>query len=295
MKRNKKINTDRLGQAKAIFLEKIEEITYLEFFVLLLVAVFVVFVVKFFGRGPAEWKTIRVQVIGREWSEDFTGGSSYKPPFWLVDSTRKKDIVRGPDGKKMAEIIDVESYERGGNTSIFLIVKVKAFLNKKDRKYMYKNIPLQEGSLIEFSLPETKIVGQITDMGVPEQGYEEKTLIVVGRARNIEPWLIDRIENGDEMINLTTGETVAKIIDFKIEPTLSKIFFTGGGYFTNAFLEDNPRLKDVVLTLELKVKKISDRWFFSGDQKIKTPHTIGLFFSDYDLGWVEIQEFEEKQ
>jgi len=275
MKRNKKINTDRLGQAKAIFLEKIEEITYLEFFVLLLVAVFVVFVVKFFGRGPAEWKTIRVQVIGREWSEDFTGGSSYKPPFWLVDSTRKKDIVRG--------------------TSIFLIVKVKAFLNKKDRKYMYKNIPLQEGSLIEFSLPETKIVGQITDMGVPEQGYEEKTLIVVGRARNIEPWLIDRIENGDEMINLTTGETVAKIIDFKIEPTLSKIFFTGGGYFTNAFLEDNPRLKDVVLTLELKVKKISDRWFFSGDQKIKTPHTIGLFFSDYDLGWVEIQEFEEKQ
>lgn len=277
--------------------ERIKDITPIQGFVVLVIIVIVVFVVKYFGLEE-EWKTVRMEVRGREWSEDWTEGyprsSAFEPPSWLARNVSVGDAEVGVDGKKIAEVLSVEEYGEY-KTGLFIIANLKVIRNKRTDRYAFKNKGVEVGTKVELLLPKARVVGQIIDIDVPVNGYEKKNITVTGRAYNLEQWVVTKVTVGDRMINQANGEVVAEILDKKTEPTVSSVFFTDPRHSTNVFLETVPRRKDVVLTLRVEVTKYDEGWRFAGNQIPKVGLPIKLYYSDYNLPWVEIQDLHDEK
>ena len=177
---------------------------------------------------------------------------------------------------------------------MFLVAQLQVIENTNTHTYAFKNASIEAGSLVELVFPDVRIVGQITDMDVPGEGYPTKTVLVTGRIRNIEPWVIEQIKPGDTMINKASGEPVAEILHVLKEPPTSIVYFNNPRVFTNRFLEQNPRLQDVIVQLRLHVSHHVDGWRFAGNQIVKVGQPIRLYFDSYELPWVEVQAFEDE-
>lgn len=250
-----------------------------------------VFVVKYFGLGPDECRTVRVQVMGKDWSET-PSSANYRPQLYLNNHIRVGSMEYGADGKVLAEVIGTEMYDAGDGLFIALILKLKVNTNKRTKIVQYRSTPLANGTLIQLSLANTSVIAQVIDIDYPEAGYKNSLLEVEGRYRNIEPWLLDSIKVGDSMKDLITGDEVAIVTKKVIEPSLSQIYSTGNTYYTNTFLESNPRLKDVVITIKVKVVDINGLWFFADQQKVKVGQPLKLRFPEYDLGYIDVQNIQ---
>lgn len=276
-------------------LARIKIVTPLQVFALITVLSVLVIGVKYFGTKE-EWLTVRIDVRGQDWTQDFTGGGAYNPPSWLAPVIKRNDAERGLDGRPIATILSIETYGDIKPT-IFLIAKIRVITNKHTHEYSFKNRLIQIGAPIDLSLAQTKIVGQITDLYSPENGYPQKNVIATVRIRNIEPWIVNRITVGDKMLEKSTGGIAADILSKTIEDPTSTIFFNNPNYFTNQFLESNPRLKDVVLTVRLKLLKLNEGWRFAGNQILKIgslDSQLRFYFSDYSLPWAEVEEFHDE-
>ncbi len=270
--------------------KRLKSLTPLEIFILVTVAFSVVFLVRYFGIRK-EWRTIRVEVVGRNWSSSYSP-YGYKTPFWLSDKLNVGLIEKDAGGKTIAKVIDIESYERGDEEAeVYLTVKVESFFNKRMEKYVFKGRALELGAPIELRLGNILVLGQIIDDDVPLGSYEEKEVIVVGRWIAQEPWIVAQVKKGDTMINRATGEVVAEILDVKIEPSTSNMFISNPNIEGYVAIEKNPRLRDIVITLKLKLVEIDKRWYFGGHQKVKVGEQL-WFYTDRIDGLATIQEIQ---
>lgn len=271
---------------------RLKSITPLQAFGLLVVVIGVVFLVKFFGLGE-EWKTVRIEVVGKPWSEDWSGGYlAFKPKAWLARNIQVGDVELGVDGKKIAEIMETEEYG-DYKPALYITANLKVIYNRRTKKYAFKNKSIETGTTIEILLPETRIEGQIVDMNAPQGSYEKKTMTITGRMRNVDPWLLEKISVGDMMINKATGETVAEIVNINTEPGVSAVFFTNPNVHTNVFLDILERRRNVIIDMKIEMKKFSEGWRFAGKQIVKVGSTIALSLPEYEIGWLEIQNIQD--
>lgn len=274
------------------FAKRIKTITPLEAFILISVAAFVIFVVKYFHIQET-WLTVRIDVHGKEWIDDFTSGSAYQPPTWLLNNVKPGDTEKSLSGKTIATVLQAQSY--GDKTpAASIIARINVIGNSQTHQYSFKGRNIQKGGTIELVLPQTKVVGQITDMSAPERGYPVKALIATVRVRNIEPWLVDKISINDAMVNKTNNHIVAQVLSKTTEDPVSVVFFNNPGFFTPLFLEKNPRLKDAIITLKVEVELLPDGKRFAGNQLLKIAAPLKLSFPDYELPFAELQEFHDE-
>lgn len=270
----------------------------IQIFILLMVVALAIGLVKYFSLNT-ELVTIRLEVKGRQWSEDFTGGTGYQPPSWLVQAIAVGDSERSVGGSKIAEILRVESY--GDRTPVtILTTQLKTVKSGRTGKLAYKNQGVEVGSFLELSLTKVKVSGQITAILEPGKSAAAKTVFVKGRLRNAEAWLVDKIVVGDEMKNQADETAVAKVIEKQVEAPTSIIFYSNPNNlnFTERFLERNSRLSDVILTLRLRVERFGNDWWFAGNQLLKvgdTRYPLQLYFEDYNLRYFEIQDFWDEK
>jgi len=174
-------------------LKKLREVTFTQMIVLLLVVASVVGVVKFFGKR-ADWRTIKIQVVGKDWSNLPVTYNGYRPPYWLTESIQKNDVERSVGGGRIAEVIDVERYSRNGpEYDVYLTVRINGILNKKTNKYIYKGRAVEVGAPIELRLNRALVFGQIIDDQVPLEGYITKRIVVTSLYRNASPWIVKNL------------------------------------------------------------------------------------------------------
>lgn len=120
----------------AQFKKRIKSATPLEVFALLLVVIGVIFIVKFFGLGE-EWRTVRIEVIGKGWAENWSGGipisTSFRPQPWLARDVNVGGAEFGVSGKRIAEIINIEEY--GDRRSVlYITARLSVVYNKRTKK-----------------------------------------------------------------------------------------------------------------------------------------------------------------
>ena len=271
---------------------KIFSLKPLQILIILFITASVVGIVKYFGISEQS-QIIRVEVKGKGWSEDSSKGDAYLPPSWLTKNISIGDIEKNASGKEIARIVGIEEYGDVKPTLI-LLVNIKGIANNKTKKFSFKNKSLSVGSKIEFAFPKVDLIGQITDLSVPENGYLQKNIVIKGRYRTVEPWIINQIKIGDKMINQKSKQSIAEITQIEIEPSVSSIFYVTPNYYSNTFLVNNQRVKDLVITLEIKLQELKDGWRFAGNQIVKTGQTINLTFSNYNIGSFEIQDLHDE-
>lgn len=281
---------------------RIRNIAPLSVFLLLLVSAGVVFTIKYFGRQP-QWRSVRIQVVGKDWNENYTNYNGFRPPFWLTEKIKVGDSEIAIDGKKIAEVINIDEFERvGPESDLYLTLKLYGEVSTRLNKFLYRGRPIEVGAPIDLHLNRVMITGQIIDDHVPATGYPKKTISITARLRNADTWIVDALSVGDIMTNRGDGSTLATVKSFNTEPSQSSLLFaqnpyvfSGSAYRTGLFLENNPRLKDLVVRATLNVQSQNGDWFFGGHQKIKVGNSLWLYLSRVNLNGLEIQSVEDAQ
>jgi hypothetical protein len=159
---------------------------------------------------------------------------------------------------------------------------------------IFKGKPINVGSEIELKTPKAEIVGQVISLGNELYGSHPKTITVRGIDRTVESWILETIATGDKMINLANGNTVAELIDFQLS-SVPTLYFTNPGYYSNLFLENNTRVRDVTATIKLKVEETPYGYVFANRQILKVGQDITLYFPKYTFSYFEIQKIIESE
>ncbi len=284
-----------MNHLASLAFKRIKTLQPIQVFTLFVIAGITVFTIKFYGRKPAE-RVIKIQVVGKQWAQNYNNYAGYRPPFWLNNSIQIGDTETTVNGWRSAEIVNIEKYDRWGtDADLYLIAKLKGEVNTRTNKFMYNSKPVEVGSSIELHLTRTDVLGQIIDDNVPEKGYPEKELFVVARARNIDPWIIGALRAGDTMLNGPQKKAVATLMSYAIEPPTSAVFLsdsTTSNPPNNTFLTLNPRAKDAVLKVKLRVQQYDTGSYFAGHQNIKVGQQIWIYFPQVNI-MAEIQSIQD--
>jgi hypothetical protein len=285
-----------------ILQKKFARVTFAHLAVLLLVVLGTVGVVKFFGKR-GEWRVIKIQVIGKDWSTVPNAVySGYRPPYWLAESVKKNDVELSVGGGKIAEVVDVEQYSRGGpDYDMYLTVRINGILNAKTNKYVFKGRAIEVGAPVELRLDRALVFGQITSDHVPPEGYKTTHVVVTALYRNADPWIINNIKIGDAMSGGPDGRVVAEVLALTTEPTRGRLLFTdsaAAGRISasgDLFIDRDPKLQDLHVRARLLVEKHNDEWFFGGYQAIKAGNLLWLYFPNVNLKSMEIESVEKSE
>lgn len=263
-----------------------------EAFIGLLIAGLSIAIVKHFSRQAGVWRSIRLEVVGSNWISNPVEPA--KPPYWLGDKINLGDKELGINGEEIAKVLRVENYERSDErTDLYITVRVKTELNQKLGKYIFKGKAIEVGAPIELRLDKVFVSGQIIDDQVQEEVNKSKEVIIKGRWRNQEPWRINQIHVGDQMLDLGSNQVVAEILSVWTEsPSLqATINIT---YDRQLEINSSSRWVDGIIKAKLKLEEYGDnKWYFAGHYKIKVGQHIQLILPTVDVLYMEIEEIEE--
>lgn len=260
-----------------------------DIFISISIIIFTVFVVKYFGQ-KVETKIVRIEIINRNWVENYDQ-YGYRTPFWLSDKLKIGQKEYDKSGKVIAEIINIENYERGSEEAeVYLTVKLRTSYQKRQRQSFFKEKPISLGSSIEISPNQNTVFGQIVDLDVPPQGYPEKSFIITARAREVDKYLVNNTHVNDTMYNRYSKEPVATIINIKTENS-SRIMDSSH----NSYLQTGQKStsQDVILTLKIKTQQIDNRWYFGGHQQIKVGNIFYFYGQKINYYNMEIEKVED--
>ncbi|MFA5025599.1 MAG: hypothetical protein WC503_03780 [Candidatus Shapirobacteria bacterium] len=268
---------------------RLKTLSIFEIFVSISIIVLVVFLIKFFGQ-KVEWKTVRIEVINKSWAENYNP-YGYRTPFWLSDKLKIGQKEYGKSGKVIAEIINIENYERGSEEAdVYLTVKLRTTFQKRIQQHIFKNKPLDLGSAIEISPNQNVVYGQIVDIDMPSSGYPKKTFTVTARGRGIDGYIINNIKVNDVMKNRYDQNVVATITAFHTEKT-TRLYvseLTNNNQTLGFKLNENA--KDIVVTFKVTTELIDGRWYFAGHQQIKVGNSIYFYGQNINLYGLEIED-----
>lgn len=270
---------------------RLKTISPLQYFVVITIISLLIFLVKLFGIKE-DYRLIRVEIVKKNWIENYDP-YGYRAPFWLSDKIKVGMTEKNPVGKNIAEVLKVENYIRGGqDAQIYLTLKAKVVYNKRLQRYTYKDAPLDLGSPIDLNLDTVRVIGQIIDDNVPPEGYPTKTIVVTARGRNFSPAEVSNVVPGLKMYERANNKVVAEVIEVKVEPSTQ--VQTSIDRFGNLYQNINQN-KDVIITVNLEVVNIDNRWYFSGHSQIKPNHQgdlLYLFTDKMDLPGLLIESVD---
>lgn len=235
-----------------------------------------------------KWVKIEVKVSRPElW------GETLPPPYWLADRIKKGDEQYDSLGRKVAEVLDVRTYEwTRGKKIVYLSLNLRVEVDKRKRTLKFNQRPLEIGEEIDLELGEVGVQGLVTFVeGVPDTRVWEEKIVEVRIIEWFEvfpetlgtlPWRAEAIKVGDQVKDVQGG-VAAEVLDKRVRPA-EKIVKTADG---RVFVRQDPIKKDVSLVLKLKTVKQAGVNYFLDEFKVKVGSTILLSLPEIDI-WPEI-------
>ncbi len=221
-------------------------------------------IVKLFKQKD-EFVEVNIQVTGSNgWQQQ-----SMQPPSWLVDSIKKGSVEMSYSGKKMAEVLDIGSYEEGNNKVAFLKLRLLTTKNQKLGTYRYKQKPLETGSTVDLLLGNTRIYGTVMMINDGKTENKKKFMMVKVILYDRWPWFADSIGVGDSVIGGMNGDELqSKVISKEIRPNIKATKFG---------------LVDVLLEMKLRVDERGGLNYFANYQPVKVGNLLYIPMKDYNL------------
>lgn len=214
---------------------------------------------------------------------------SSQVPSWLVDSIKNGSTELSFSGKKIAEVLGIQSYEEGSNKIMNLTVRLKVISDKKRGTYRYKQKPLEVGSVIEMLLDNSRVYGSV--VRIRNEKNETKDWVykkVKVKLYERRPWLAESIEVGDKVVDKTNGEIQSEILLKKVELSEVSIPTSRG-----LVLARDPVLRDVEIDLRLLVNERVGVFYFANYQPVKIGNKLYIPMEDYNLYEAEVMSVED--
>lgn len=202
-------------------------------------------------------------------------------------------------GRVVAEIVDVKSFARAQFADVYgekymgyVTLKLRASLDPRSQTYKFRGTNLLIGDWIRVETGPVVVMGVITDIGGQFEIAEYLTMVVSAQLKTEDPreasmfgyttgvdsYIAESITVGDEMRDVA-GNSLAKIIDKVVRPASTITV----DQFGISHERPNPRKKDVILTVQLRVLKVAqDSYFFLG-QPAKVNSRLPLFLSNITI------------
>lgn len=224
-----------------------------------------------------EYMTVDVQLTGvNGWQQP-----DLQPPSWLIDSIKKGDVELSYSGKKVAEVLEIKSYEEGNKKISFLKLNLLVNSNKKQGTYRYKQKPLEVGSMIDVLVGSTRIYGSVTMI------YDGKK-VEVKKYKNVkimlyqkQSWFADSIKVGDKVESGFGGnELQSQVISKKVK--LSQID-------KNLY-----KLVDIELEMKLQVDERGGVDYFANYQPIKVGNLLYIPMKNFNLYEASVVKIEDE-
>ncbi len=275
------------------FKKKLKLISFFSLFIIILVVFFLISIIKH-QKITVQQQVIKVEVTGQDWTGNQSQYTGYRPPNWLVDNLDIGLKEYSPDGRVVAEIVDIDYFERfGGNAQVFLKIKLETVDSFSSGKTVYKGKNIEIGQKVDFHFNQIFLVGQVTEIEDPEiRSSNNKDIIVTGLYRNIPVYLEEEIQEGMQIKNPYTNKVYAQI-EKKQSNIASVYLLKDSKYGTSFFLQPEFTLRDVELKLKINVEESMDNYYYSGHQVIKVGENLSLFFPNFNIDPLEIKNVEE--
>lgn len=259
---------------KLNFLRKLRLLDYLIVVVVILAGIILF---KFFN--PEEkWITATV--------------SANNMPFFQANAFHVGDVEKDPSGKKIAEILSVQTYHTPqnlvANKDIFVDVKLLAKISPRNKELQYKNKIIKIGSPIEFLFTSGFLAGKIADLeGNSKQG-ELKTKVITLRLYDQWPWFGEAIKIGTGEIG-GNGEKISEVIAKEVKPAEMTTTTAEG----QTLLQTNPRKVEITIRMRVKVLEINGELIFRKDKAIIIGDTMSFDVGDTRISDAFIEKIEQ--
>lgn len=210
-------------------------------------------------------------------------------PYWIADAVEVGDKDISFLGDESAVVIDKESYEGGGHGRyLSLLLKMTVTRDARRGVYLYRSRPLLVGDWLDLQMTKSRQRGTITYIGTSPPQFEYKKFILTVLGRKVDPEFAENTLVGSTMVN-NKGIVLAKVLDKKV--TLAEVRVdTDKG---QAVVSYDRTKRDIVLTVEVLVKKVSDTYYFLEYMKIKRDEDIDLFLKESSLWGLRILSIKE--
>lgn len=257
-------------------------------FLILLGLVFIMIQV----RSREQWVKAEVEISASSWWQAYFTA----PPYWLGESIKVGDKEFDPQGKVVAEVLEVRAHELSTlqhqeptRKDFYLTLNLRVSKDRRTGKLKFKNQPLEIGGPIELHLTNTYASGLVTFVeGVPDE-RETKELIIKGVWANTVPWNAEAIPVGGRMMD-GMGNVVAEILEKQIELAEKTVETWDGRLVASR----DPLKRDIYLKIKLLTKKQGENFYFHEDQKVKIGETLFIQLPGIDVDWISIKEIYDK-
>lgn len=250
--------------------------------VLLVVSFFVVSLVKH-QKVQLHQQLIKVEVTGQDWTNNYSQFEGYRPPLWLVKDLQIGAYEVSPDGRVVAEIVDIDFFERnGGNAQVFLYVQIETVENFSTGRTVYKGKNIEVGQKIDFHFDSVFIVGQVVDIFDTNYKNQTEEVLVSGVAKAVPNPVAQAIYKGMDIKNPYTGKVYAVVEKSETHQSFVSTLYKNE-YTSNINLKTDYTVKDVDMVLRMQVEKLFENYYFSGHQVVRLGEHLSLFFPEVSI------------
>lgn len=225
-----------------------------------------------------QWMTVR----GLMTSGNILNDSSKLPSGWLVDSIKVGDADVDLGGRKTAEVVAIESYEEGPNKVAVLTLKLKTTNEARTGRNRYRQKVLEVGSDLNLVLNQSKVTVTIVALGKEAEAkneYRKVGLKLYWR----KPWWADQVKLGDKKED-ASGLQVEVLGKHETLADVDEAMAVGAG------ISKNPKLRDLDLTVRLRVEVRNGLPFFAHFQPVKAGNKLFIPMKDYNLYDAEVTD-----
>lgn len=218
-----------------------------------------------------------------------------QPSVWKMESDPyiefsqgffEGDVEKNSTGKVLAQILDVNSYQMSNDRkATYLTLKVKANYNPLKKQYSYNGQPISYGQALEFVFNKIKFEGIVVDFPGFEPKGEEKEILVLAQLKwskeyhsevyGVPAYMAEAIK--PTKILTSNGEQLVEIVNVESRPALRSVVTSTG---ENKVIYDK-QLKDVFLTLKMKVREIDGDYYFFDDNLVKVEYSVPISTREY--------------
>lgn len=247
---------------------------------------FAIFLIVFFLKREVTTIVVRYKVTDKN---PLYAESAPSNNFALA--FQKGDSEMGSLGKKVAEIINVESYNINPEKQIvYLDIKLEVVFNPRTKIYSFKGRPIVFGETHFFTFSNVRAEVMVVDfpgfldgiVAIDEENILEMQIRYDSRnyseTYGVPDFIADKLSVGKQVKD-NQGKIQAEIVEVNKSPAERTVVDQWG----NVFITRDPRLFDVYLKIKIKSRKIDGKKYVFDFIPLSTGQIIPLNFEDISV------------